>query len=129
MKSAAPRSPHEHDIAKSAILRVLAAILWAIAVGGESATVVWAAQQGDTSPHQVMAVVSAALLCGASATTGGLLWVQANRLRPVRQRHAEWRFLRSYLPLIMASVVFLPSALLFLPSSLARIELWTSGEG
>ncbi|MGW9626866.1 hypothetical protein [Microbacterium sp. NPDC055521] len=118
---------------KSTMLRVIAAVLWAVAIGAEAVAIFWLLRQRETTggdgelqrdPESgllvsgdgesafpqwafitllVLLVVIAALAIG-----GSILWKKANRLDPAKRSDTVRFFVQNQLGAIIAVVAFLP---------------------
>lgn len=117
---------------KSTMLRVIAAVLWAVAIAAEAVAIFWLLRQRETTrgddelqrdPESgllvaggesvfpqwafisllVLLVVIAALAIG-----GSILWKKANRLDPAKRSDTVRFFVQNQLGAIIAVVAFLP---------------------
>lgn len=99
-------------------LRIAAAVLWAVAIGLEIFTIVWAlAGDKDFDTRKMWIVIGLVVLIGILAITGSLLWKKANRLDPASEKDKVRFFVQNQLGAIMAVIAFLPLIIFILADS------------
>lgn len=97
---------------KSTTFRVIALIMWAIAIGAEAFAIFWLLRQVPfTTTHTIILVVLLVVIAGLSIG-GSLLWKQANRLDPARKADKVRFFVQNQLGAIIAIIAFLPLIIL-----------------
>jgi hypothetical protein len=91
------------------IRRVIAIVLWLLAIGSEAFTIFYVLKQNPISTVLliVMLVVIAALAIG-----GSLLWKQANRLDPASKADKVRFFVQNQLGVIISAIAFIPLIIL-----------------
>ena len=89
--------------------RIIAVVLWLLAIGSEAFTIFYVLKQNPISTVLliVMLVVIAALAIG-----GSLLWKQANRLDPASKSDKVRFFVQNQLGVIIAAIAFIPLIIL-----------------
>ena len=89
--------------------RIIAIVLWLLAIGTEAFTIFWVLKQNPISTVLliVLLVVIAALAIG-----GSLLWKQANRLDPASKSDTVRFFVQNQLGVIIAAIAFIPLIIL-----------------
>ena len=122
---------------KSATLRWIAAVLWALAIAAEAVAIFWLLRQRETTggegelmrdPDTGLLVEGGAeatfpqwafitllvllVVIAALAITGSILWKKANRLDPARKSDTVRFFVQNQLGAIIAIVAFLPLIIL-----------------
>ncbi|WOC13646.1 hypothetical protein [Gordonia sp. MP11Mi] len=90
---------------KARTLRVVAAVLWLIAIGGELAALFWVLKQ---DPVRVGLLVVFIVAIGVFALGGSLLWKKANRLDPASREDTVRFFIQNQLGVIVTVIAFLP---------------------
>lgn len=90
-------------------LRLIAAVLWVLAIGLEIFTIVWAlAGDKDFDTKKLWIVIALVVVIGVLAITGSLLWKKANRLDPASEQDKVRFFVQNQLGAIIAVIAFLP---------------------
>lgn len=98
------------DAKKKAItFRIIAIVLWLLAIGSEAFTIFYLLKQNPISTVLliVMLVVIAALAIG-----GSLLWKQSNRLDPASKSDKVRFFVQNQLGVIISAIAFIPLIIL-----------------
>ncbi|MDO7883202.1 hypothetical protein [Antiquaquibacter soli] len=97
---------------KATTRRIIALILWAVAIGGEAFAIFWLLRQVPfTTTHTVILVAILVVIAGLSIG-GSMLWKQANRLDPARKSDTVRFFVQNQLGAIIAVIAFLPLIIL-----------------
>ncbi|GAA4678268.1 hypothetical protein [Gordonia humi] len=106
-KTTAGRSWAPTPEAKSKALtsRLVAAVLWAVAIGLESFTIFWVLKQDAILIWLIVVMV---VVIGGFALGGSLLWKKANRLDPASREDTVRFFVQNQLGVIITVVAFLP---------------------
>lgn len=94
---------------KATLFRIIAAVLWVLAIGGEAFAIFWVLKQ---DPINMVVLIVMIVVIGLLAVGGSLLWKQANRLDPASKSNAVRFFVQNQLGLIVTIVAFLPLIIL-----------------
>lgn len=86
-------------------LRLVAAVLWVLAIAAEAAAIFWALQQSPVKVWLVIVIIVVDLLL---AVGGSMLWKKANRLDPASREDKTRFWVQNQLGLIIAIIAFLP---------------------
>lgn len=89
---------------KASQLRLIAGILWALAIGAQ----VWAITLLFKQPIVMWLIITLIVVDLALVITGSMLWKKANRLDPPSKSRAFLFFMQSQLGMVTAVVAFLP---------------------
>lgn len=85
--------------------RIIAGVLWLLAIGGEAFAIFWILKQ----PHVNMALlIGAIVVIGLLAVGGDLLWKRANQLDPASTSEPVRFFIQNQLGAIISLIAFLP---------------------
>ncbi|GEE03450.1 hypothetical protein nbrc107696_38960 [Gordonia spumicola] len=90
---------------KALTFRIIAAVLWAIAIGGELFTIFWVLKQDPITMWLLIVLIVA---IGAFALGGSLLWKKANRFDPASRKDKVRFFVQNQLGVIITIIAFLP---------------------
>ncbi|WP_109470935.1 hypothetical protein [Ornithinimicrobium cavernae] len=96
---------------KAGTLRLLAGLLWALAIAGESVAIFWVLRQAEIN---MVLLVGLIVVIGALAIGGSLLWKKANRLDPAERKDTVRFFVQNQLGAIITIVAFLPLIVMIL---------------
>jgi hypothetical protein len=106
-------------------LRMIAAILWAVAIACELVAIFGLLRQ---SPVNVVLLVVLTVVIGCFAIGGSLLWKKANRLDPASRKDTVRFFVQNQLGAIITVIAFLPLiALILLNKDLSKEEKAIAG--
>jgi hypothetical protein len=86
-------------------LRIIALVLWLLAIAGEVFAIFWVLKQ---SPVNMVLLIGAIVVIGVLAILGDLLWKRANQLDPASTSEPVRFFIQNQLGAILAIVAFLP---------------------
>ena len=89
--------------------RVIAMLLWLLAIAGEVATIFWVLKQ---TPINMVLLIGAIVVIGALAIGGSLLWKKANRADPASKSQPTRFFIQNQLGAIITIIAFLPLIIL-----------------
>ncbi|MFT3661876.1 MAG: hypothetical protein QM809_10885 [Gordonia sp. (in: high G+C Gram-positive bacteria)] len=90
-------------------LRIIAGVLWVIAIGLEIFTIVWAlAGDKEFDTGKLWIVIGLVVVIGILSITGSFLWKRSNRLDPASEKDGVRFFVQNQLGAIVAVVAFLP---------------------
>ena len=90
---------------KATNLRVVAILLWALAIAGEAFAIFGVLNR---PPVNMVLLIALIVVVGVLATGGSLLWKRANRLDPARKSDTVRFFVQNQLGAIITLVAFLP---------------------
>ena len=93
---------------KATTLRIIAAVLWALAIGAEAFAIFWLLRQDTTQDWFLWAVIGALVVIAILAIVGSLLWKKANRYDPAKKSDKFRFFVQNQLGLIITVIAFLP---------------------
>ena len=94
---------------KATRYRVIAMLLWLLAIGGEAATIFWVLRQ---DPISMVLLIAAIVVIGALAIGGSVLWKKANRADPASRAQPTRFFIQNQLGAIITIIAFLPLIIL-----------------
>lgn len=105
---------------KATTKRVIALILWAIAIGIELFAIFWImrppfdelVEAGGFPQNRWYMLIGALVVIGILSVIGSMLWKQANRLDPASEKEKFRFFVQNQLGAIIALVAFLPLIIL-----------------
>ncbi len=104
-EAAANWKPTPEAKSKATTFRIIAAVLWALAIGAEVFAIFWVLRQ---TPVNMILLIGMLVGIGALAVGGSLLWKKANRLDPARKSDKFRFFVQNQLGAIITIVAFLP---------------------
>lgn len=85
--------------------RIIALVLWALAIPGEAFAIFWVLKQSTVS---LVLLIAAIVVIGVLAVVGSLLWKKANLLDPASRSEPVRFFIQNQLGAILAIIAFLP---------------------
>ena len=94
---------------KATRFRIIAGVLWLLAIAGEAVAIFWVLRQ---SPVNMWLLIGLTVVIGALAITGSVLWKMANRLDPASKQDTVRFFVQNQLGAIIAVIAFLPLIIL-----------------
>lgn len=97
---------------KATRLRVIAVILWVLAVGAQVGAISLLFKQ----PINMTWIIVLIVIDLALAVTGSILWKKSNRLDPASEKNKFMFFMQSQLGLVVAVIAFLPLIIFILTS-------------
>jgi len=100
---------------KATRLRILALVMWALAIGGEVFAAIWVWKRdwkGDEATLNMVVLIVAIAVIAVFAIAGSLLWKNANRADPASRSEPVRFFIQNQLGVIISIVAFLPLILL-----------------
>ncbi|NLF44191.1 MAG: hypothetical protein GX587_15980 [Bacteroidales bacterium] len=104
--------PTAESKGKATRLRVIAAILWLLAIGAQVVAISMLFKQ----PLNMMWIIILIVIDLALAITGSILWKKSNRLDPASEKNKLMFFMQSQLGLVVAVIAFLPLIIFILTS-------------
>lgn len=108
-ESGATWKPTAEAKKKATTFRILAFVLWILAIAGEAFTIFYVLKQ---VPIKMWLLIVMIVVIGILAIAGSLLWKQANKLDPASKANPTKFFIQNQLGLIMTIIAFLPMIVL-----------------
>lgn len=108
---AASWKPTPESKGQATTFRIIAFVLWLLAIAGEVFAIFWVLKQ---STINLTLLIIAIVVIGALAVIGSLLWKKANQLDPASRAEPVRFFIQNQLGYIMAILAFLPLIVLIL---------------
>jgi len=93
--------------------RLVAVILWVVAIGAESFTMFWLIPHTELNNFMVW-LIAAIVVIGIFAVVGSLLWKKANRYDPASEKDKVRFFIQNQLGAIITIIAFVPLIILIL---------------
>jgi len=94
---------------KATTFRILAIVLWLLAIGTEAFTIFWVLKQ---SPINMVLLIGLLVAIAVLAIGGSLLWKQSNRLDPASKSDKVRFFVQNQLGVIISAIAFIPLIIL-----------------
>ncbi len=115
-------TPTAEGKAKARQNRLIAAVLWALAIAGEAFAIFWImrpgvaerAEAGGFPTSRWIMLLVAIVVIGALALTANMLWRKANQLDPASRADKLRFFVQNQLGLIITLIAFVPLIVLIL---------------
>jgi hypothetical protein len=101
--------PSPQNKSKALTSRIIAAVLWLLALGGEAFAIFYLLKQ---NPVNMVFLIIAIVVIGLLAIGGSLLWKRANRFDPARKADKVRFFVQNQLGVIISILAFLPLIIL-----------------
>jgi hypothetical protein len=101
--------PSPENKSKALTFRIIAAVLWLLALGGEAFAIFYLLKQ---NPVNLLFLIIAIVVIGLLAIGGSLLWKRANRFDPARKADKVRFFVQNQLGVIISILAFLPLIIL-----------------
>ena len=89
--------------------RIIAIVLWLLAIGTEAFAIFWVLKQ---NPINMVLLIILLVVIAAFAIGGSLLWKQANRLDPASNSDKVRFFVQNQLGVIISAIAFIPLIIL-----------------
>lgn len=96
---------------KATTFRIVALVLWALAIAGELFTIFWVLKQ---TPINMVLLIAAIVIIAVLAVVGNILWKKSNVLDPASRADTVRFFIQNQLGAIIAIIAFLPLIILIL---------------
>lgn len=96
---------------KATTFRIIAIVLWVIAIAAEAFAIFWVLKQ---NPVNMVLLIGLIVGIGALAIIGGQLWKKANDLDPASRQDKVRFFIQNQLGAIISVIAFLPLIILIL---------------
>ncbi len=90
---------------KATRYRVIAIVLWLLAIGLEAGAIFWVLKQDNVN---MVLLIGAIVLIGILSITGSILWKKANRADPAKRSEPFRFWVQNQLGAIIAVIAFLP---------------------
>src|SRR4051794_13314384 len=94
---------------KATTYRIIAIVLWLLAIGTEAFTIFYVLKQ---NPISTVLLIILLVVIAALAIGGSLLWKQANRLDPASKADKVRFFVQNQLGVIISTIAFIPLIIL-----------------
>lgn len=94
---------------QSTTFRIIAGVLWLLAIAGEAFAIFWVLRQ---VPVNIVLLIVLIVVIGALAVGGSFLWKKANRLDPASKEDKVRFFVQNQLGAIISVIAFLPLIIL-----------------
>jgi len=92
--------------------RIIALILWAVAIAIEVVAIFWLLPKISVTSWGFWALIGALVVMGILSIVGSLLWKKANKLDPASNKDKVRFFIQNQLGVIIAVIAFLPLIIL-----------------
>ncbi len=110
---------------KAGGFRLIAVVLWLLALGGEAAEIFWVLKQ---DPVSMVYLIGGIVVIGILAIIGDVLWKKANRADPAPRSQPARFFIQNQLGAIISILAFLPLILMiFLNKNMDSKQKGTAG--
>jgi hypothetical protein len=103
--SGATWTPTPEAKKQATIRRVIAIVLWALAIGTEAFEIFWVLKQ---NPIPMVLLIILLVVIAGLAIGGSLLWKQSNRLDPASKSEPVRFFVQNQLGVIISAIAFIP---------------------
>ncbi len=90
---------------KATRLRLIALLLWLVAIGCEAAAIFWVLKQDDVN---MVLLIAAIVVIGVLSIIGSVLWKKANKADPAKRSEPVRFWIQNQLGAIIAIIAFLP---------------------
>lgn len=97
---------------KATTFRVIALILWALAIAAEAVAIFWLLRQDTSQSWFIWALLGGLVVIAILAIVGSQLWKKANDLDPAKRSEPVRFFVQNQLGVIIAIIAFLPLIIL-----------------
>lgn len=88
--------------------RIIAAVLWVLAIGTEAFAIFWLLKQKPFETWHLILLIGLIVVIGVLASVGSVLWKKANRLDPASKNDKFRFFVQNQLGAIVTILAFLP---------------------
>lgn len=105
-------TPTAESKGKATKFRIIAAILWVLAIGTEAFAIFWLLRQVPFETWHLILLIGLLVVIGALAVTGSMLWKKANRFDPASKKDTVRFFIQNQLGVIISIIAFLPLIIL-----------------
>lgn len=101
-------TPTAESKSKAVTFRIIAVVLWVIAIAAEAFAIFWLLRQVPFETPQLLLLIGLLVGMAILSIVGSILWKKANRLDPASKKDKFRFFVQNQLGLIIAIVAFLP---------------------
>jgi len=101
-------TPTAESKSKAVRFRIIAAVLWVLAIGTEAFAIFWLLRQSPFETWHLILLIGLLVVIGVLASVGSVLWKKANRLDPASKKDKFRFFVQNQLGAIVTIVAFLP---------------------
>ncbi len=101
-------TPTAESKSKAVKFRIIAAVLWALAIGTEAFAIFWLLRQVPFETWHLILLIGLLVVIGVLASVGSVLWKKANRLDPASRKDKVRFFVQNQLGAIVTIIAFLP---------------------
>lgn len=104
--------PTAESKGKATKFRIIAAVLWALAIGTEAFAIFWLLKQVPFETWHLILLIGLVVVIGILAVVGSMLWKKANRFDPASKKDKVRFFVQNQLGVIISIIAFLPLIIL-----------------
>ncbi|MCC6270229.1 MAG: hypothetical protein IT190_03015 [Microbacteriaceae bacterium] len=101
-------TPTAESKSKAVKFRIIAAVLWVLAIGTEAFAIFWLLKQNPFETWHLILLIGLLVVIGVLASVGSVLWKKANRLDPASKKDKFRFFVQNQLGAIVTIIAFLP---------------------
>lgn len=101
-------TPTAESKSKAMKFRIIAAVLWILAIGTEAFAIFWLLRQKPFETWHLILLIGLLVVIGVLASVGSVLWKKANRLDPASKKDTVRFFIQNQLGAIITIIAFLP---------------------
>ena len=101
-------TPTADSKSKAVRFRIIAAVLWVVAIGTEAFAIFWLLRQNPFETWHLILLIGLIVVIGVLASVGSWLWKKANRLDPASKKDKFRFFVQNQLGAIVTILAFLP---------------------
>lgn len=104
--------PTAESKGKATKFRIIAAVLWVLAIGTEAFAIFWLLKQVPFETWHLILLIGLLVVIGILAVVGSMLWKKANRFDPASKKDKFRFFVQNQLGVIISIIAFLPLIIL-----------------
>jgi hypothetical protein len=101
-------TPTAESKSKATQFRIMAGVLWVLAIGTEAFAIFWLLRQSPFETWHLILLIGLLVVIGVLASVGSVLWKKANRLDPASKKDKVRFFVQNQLGAIVTILAFLP---------------------
>lgn len=106
--------PTAESKSKAGRFRIIAAVLWVLAIATEAFAIFWLLRQVPFETWHLILLIGLLVVIAGLAIGGSLLWKRANRLDPASKKDKVRFFVQNQLGAIATAIAFLPLIVMIL---------------
>jgi len=106
--------PTAESKSKAGRFRIIAAVLWVLAIETEAFAIFWLLRQVPFETWHLILLIGLLVVIAGLAIGGSLLWKKANRLDPASKKDKFRFFVQNQLGAIVTAIAFLPLIVMIL---------------